>query len=279
MTIRRMKFTALKYVALAGLAALSLTPLATSASAQAWAARHGMTGAQYQAEFNKYTSQGYRLTDVSGYKISGKMFYAAIWSKSGGGAWVARHGMSSGNYQSAFDGYTGKGYAPLLVDADASNFAAIWAKTRGTWVTRHGLSSSGYQAEFDKWVGKGYRLVDVTGYAQGGKARYAAIWKKVGGGAWVARHGMTAAKYQAEFNKWTARGYKPAHVDGYKVGGTVYYAAIWTKGGGAYVARHGLSGAQYQAEFTKWTGKGYRLHDVSGYDGGGSARYAAIWYK
>ena len=97
--------------------------------------------------------------------------------------------------------------------------------------------------------------------------------------AWAARHGMTGAQYQAEFNKWTAQGYKPAHVDGYKVGGTVYYAAIWTKGGGAYVARHGLSGAQYQAEFTKWTGKGYRLHDVSGYDGGGSARYAAIWYK
>ncbi len=273
---RRTAFFALKTAAFAGLAALTL---ASQATAQAWAARHGMTGAQYQAEFNKYTGQGYRLTDVSGYKVGGNMYYAAIWSKSGGGAWVARHGMSPGGYQSAFDQYTGQGYAPLLVDADAGNFAAIWGKTGGAWVARHGLSSSGYQAEFNKWTGQGYRLVDVTGYQQGGQARYAAIWKKMGGGAWVARHGLTSAQYQAEFNKWTAQGFKPAHVDGYTVGGTVYYAAIFTKGGGAYVARHGMTGAQYQAEFNKWTAQGFRLHDVDGYDGGGSARYAAIWYK
>ncbi|MCG6901833.1 MAG: hypothetical protein LJE68_04045 [Rhodobacter sp.] len=271
-------------LAVAGLAGLLLSTFVSGpASAQAWAARHGMTGAQYQAEFNKYTGQGYRLTDVSGYSVNGTAYYAAIWQKTGGPAWVARHGMTSSKYQAAFNQYTGMGFAPALVDGydlgATSYFAAIWQKSGGAWVARHDMTSSGYQAEFNNWTSKGYRLTDVTGYAANGQVRYAAIWKKQRGGAWVARHGMTGAQYQAAFNQYTSQGYKPSHVDGYTVNGTPYYAAIWTKGSGAYVARHGLTSAQYQAEFDKWIGKGYRLHDVSGYSAGGSARYAAIWYK
>jgi hypothetical protein len=33
----------------------------------AWANRHGITSAQYQAEFDKYVGQGCRLVKVNGY--------------------------------------------------------------------------------------------------------------------------------------------------------------------------------------------------------------------
>lgn len=35
----------------------------------AWAARHGLTAEQYQAAFNSFSQQGYRLTFVNGYAI------------------------------------------------------------------------------------------------------------------------------------------------------------------------------------------------------------------
>ena len=52
----------------------------------AYIARHGLSGADYQREFEKHTQNGYRLTHISGYGVNGKDFYAAIWEKRGGTA-------------------------------------------------------------------------------------------------------------------------------------------------------------------------------------------------
>src|SRR5262249_19048358 len=42
---------------------------------------HGLTSAQYQAEFNSLVGQGYRPVRVSGYTVAGQDYYAAIWEK------------------------------------------------------------------------------------------------------------------------------------------------------------------------------------------------------
>ncbi|MEH2439506.1 hypothetical protein [Nostoc sp.] len=237
----------------------------------AWEARHGLTSAQYQATFDKLVGEGYRLVDVSGYDVNGQGRYAAIWVKSGGPAWEARHGLTSAQYQATFDKLVGQGYRLVRVSGYSVNgqdrYAAIWEKSDGpAWQARHGLTSAQYQATFDKLVGEGYRLVDVSGYDVNGQDRYAAIWVKSGGPAWQARHGLTSAQYQATFDKLVGEGYRLVDVSGYNVNGQNRYAAIWEKSGGsAWQARHGLTSAQYQATFDKLVGEGYRLVDVSGY--------------
>jgi cytochrome c biogenesis factor len=237
----------------------------------AWVARHGMTSAQYQAEFDKYIGQGYRLVQVSGYGVNGQDRYAAIWDKSPSTAWVARHGMTSAQYQSEFDKYVAQGYRLVQVSGYGVNgqdrYAAIWDKSPSTaWVARHGMTSAQYQAEFDKYIGQGYRLVQVSGYGVNGRDLYAAIWDKSPSTAWVARHGMTSAQYQAEFDKYIGQGYRLVQVSGYGVNGRDLYAAIWDKSSSpAWVARHGMTSAQYQAEFDKYVAQGYHLVDVSGY--------------
>ncbi|MEH2097948.1 hypothetical protein [Nostoc sp.] len=237
----------------------------------AWEARHGLTSAQYQATFDKLVGEGYRLVDVSGYDVNGQGRYAAIWVKSGGPAWEARHGLTSAQYQATFDKLVGQGYRLVRVSGYSVNgqdrYAAIWEKSDGpAWQARHGLTSAQYQATFDKLVGEGYRLVDVSGYDVNGQDRYAAIWVKSGGPAWEARHGLTSAQYQATFDKLVGEGYRLVDVSGYNVNGQNRYAAIWEKSGGsAWQARHGLTSAQYQATFDKLVGEGYRLVDVSGY--------------
>jgi CubicO group peptidase (beta-lactamase class C family) len=198
----------------------------------AWAAVHGLTSDQYQARFNSLVALGFRPVRVHGYTVAGQDYYAAIFEKSAGVAWVARHHLSNAQYQATFTSLTAQGYR--LIDVSGYSlggqdfYTAVFDKSAGpAWVARHGMTSAQYQAEFNALVGQGYRLVDVSGYDVGGQARYAAIWQQLAGPPWAARHGLTAAQYQAEFNNLVGQGYRPLRVSGYTVAGQDYYAAIW----------------------------------------------------
>jgi CubicO group peptidase (beta-lactamase class C family) len=151
----------------------------------AWVAHHGMSSAQYQNLFNQYTSQGYRLTHVSGYGVNGQDYYAAIWEKKSGPAWVARHGMTSTQYQNEFNYWTSLGYRLVQVSGYGVNnlarYAAIWEQVQSpAWAARHGMSSNTYQGEFNNYFYQGYRLKCISGYTLFGQDRYAAIWESAG---------------------------------------------------------------------------------------------------
>jgi hypothetical protein len=83
------------------------------ANQPAWAARHGLTSAQYQQTFDAMLHDGFKLTHVSGYSVGGQDRYAAIWQKlANQPAWAARHGMTSAQYQQAFNDLVGQGFPP-----------------------------------------------------------------------------------------------------------------------------------------------------------------------
>jgi hypothetical protein len=110
----------------------------------------------------------------------------------------------------------------------ATRFAAIFEKGSGAaWEARHGLDGNTYQATFDTLVRQGFRLTYVNGYSEGRGARFNAIWQKVGGAAWQARHGLTSSQYQATFNSLVQQGFRLTRVSGYAENGQARYAAIW----------------------------------------------------
>ena len=248
-----------------------------------WAARHGMSSATYQSEFDQFKERGYRLAHVSVHGVDGQSRYAAIWEKRPGGTRKARHGMTPAEYQKEFDARKAAGYRLMLVDGHRVGgqtlFAAIWEKKGGgALAARHGMTTSEYQEEFDDFKAQGYRLTHVSGYDGGGSARYAAIWEKQSGGDWEARHGLTTDQYQEAFDQFKAEGFRLMHVDGYAIGNTDYYAAIWEKESGhPRRARHRMTSDRYQCDFDNYKYQGYRLRRVSGYTRNGSSRYAAIW--
>ena len=203
---------------------------------RAWVARHGMTSSVYKQAFNKYKRDGFRLVQISGYGVCGRALYAAIWEKKdfGVGGLVEKHGMSSIQYQKAFDKYTNKPYNYRLTCVSGytvngkDNYAAIWEESDDrAWYSRHGMTSSSYQKYFDQYTSQGFRLTKVSGYQLRGSARYAAIWEKVSGPLYQARHGLSDVNYQAAFNNQHYRGYDLEYVDGYLVGNSVQFAAIW----------------------------------------------------
>ena len=201
--------------------------------------------------------------------------FAAIWVKQAGPPFVAHHGMTSQDYQTQFDQLVGRqGFCLTEVSGydvgGQARYAAIWEKkTCPPFVARHGLTSQEYQQQFDQLVGQqGFRLKLVNGYGVGGQDRYAAIFEKSPGPAFVARHGLTSAEYQQQFDQLVGQqGFHLKLVSGHKVGGQESYAAIFEKSPSpSFVARHGLSSEAYQVEFNKFVGQqGMRLVWVSGY--------------
>ena len=250
-------------------------------------ARHGLTSAAYQAVFNSYTQQSYRLLYISGYMCNNVECFAAYFEKSSGPAQICRHGMTSSEYQLQFNNATARGYRLVLVNGYAGTsgidkYVAIWEKPTSSvapWVARHRLTAAQYQSEFNSWTSKGYRLKHISGYAIGSAAYYAAIFEKpTTTPAWVARHGLTSAQYQTEFNLRVGNGYVLVLVCGYTVNSVDYYAAIFEKKSSyPWIARHRMTSNQYQEEFTNNQYQGYRLKVISGYTYGSNALYAAIW--
>lgn len=185
----------------------------------AWQARHGLTGQQYQQTFDEMTATGFRPVCVSGYADGGQALYAAVWTKSGGPAWTARHGLSADQYQQLFEALPGQGFRPVRLNVSTVSghdlFSVIWHQSEGSeWLARHGLSAQEYQQLFSDLAGQGWRLLDVSGYGSGGHDRYACLWNRPGG-PFEARHGLSPFLHQQEFTALTARGQRPVRVSGH----------------------------------------------------------------
>jgi hypothetical protein len=93
-----------------GLLVLFCTLLSLQTTFSQWVARHNLSPAQYQAAFDEFVKDGYRLSTVSGYTCDGQERYIALWEKKAGPEWAARHGLSSQDYQAAFDDFVKKGF-------------------------------------------------------------------------------------------------------------------------------------------------------------------------
>ena len=241
-------------------------------SGPAWMARHALSSAQYQQAFDDCVKQGFRLRSVSGHESDGKSLYAALWDKSGGGEWAARHGLTGADYQKAFDDLVKKGFRLRMVNGHSvggsPRFAAIWEKAAGPdWSARHGLDGDGYQKAFDEHVNKGFRLRWVSSYGDGGVTRYAALFEKSAGPAWAARHGLEEAAYRKVAAELAAQGYDLVCADAVTSGGKDRYAALWEKTPASSVTHHGMTHATYQLKFDQLVADGFRLRFVAGYCG------------
>ncbi|WP_433594234.1 CAP domain-containing protein [Nocardia sp. CA-145437] len=144
--------------------------------------RSNLTGAQHQAEFDKLTAAGYRLTDITATSGSDPR-YSSTWVLNDGRAWQARHGLTSAQYQATFDQLKAQGYRPTLVNGyevnGSSRFVAIWEKTDGrAWEARHDIDLATYNATATQLSNQGYKLEHLSKYMVNGTMRYAALWDK-----------------------------------------------------------------------------------------------------
>ena len=240
-----------------------------SGGGPAFVARHGQSGADYQATFNELTGKGYRPVCVSVYRDGANARYASIFHKTTGGAFVARHGIDGAQYQTEVNGWAAQGYRPRSLSAatvgSKTLFACVYEKGgTGEWAARHGLTSAQYQAAFDDLVGKGFRLRAVHPYAVNGADRYIAWWEKSAGPAWKARHGLSESAFRQTHESLAAQGYDLVSGGSCIVGSSDRYAGLWEKRSAASIGHHGMTAGAYQANFDAAMAQNLRPAFVSG---------------
>jgi CubicO group peptidase (beta-lactamase class C family) len=95
-----------------------------------------------------------------------------------------------------------------------------------------------------------------------------------------AYHGVTAAQHQANFNNWSAQGYRMISLSVYGDPGNALYAAVWVqRAGPAWVAIHGVDAAGYQSFFTKWSNEGFYPVLVSATGAINDAVFASVFQQ
>lgn len=199
---------------------------------------------------------------------------------------VARHGMSSNEFQTAFNTNSGSNkmrLADLSVynSGGSETYAAIWDKKASPgWVAKHAMDENGYQSQVTTQKQAGFRPGRISIADINGRLVFACIFYKTSA-AWEARHNMTAQQYQAEYNNWVgSKGYRLVEVCGYKKGGQENYAAVWEKSSGpAAVNRHAMNADQFQDAFNTQYNNGFKPVRISAFEVGGQSRFAAIFEK
>ncbi len=208
----------------------------------AWVAVHGVDASGYQSFFDTYTAQDFVPVLVTATGPVQNAVFAAVFEQGISGPWVARHGMTSGPQANAgtFDNLNALAASQnqyirsmaIYGTAQDRRYAAIWHANPVfvKWHVHDADGASTYQTTFNSatqlpgYVLNGYRPAYVTLSTD---QVYCSVFKDDVVGYWVARHGMTSADYQAEFNNQLTEGRYPICVQGGGIGDGTRYAAVF----------------------------------------------------
>ena len=210
----------------------------------AWEAVHGVDSNGYQSFFNNWTAKGYVPVLVSATGTISNAVFAAVFEQGISGPWFARHGMTSGPAANAgtFQNENSVAAAGKMIlrsvaiygTAVDRRYAAVWHPNPGyvKWHAHPSDTGASYQVVFNAETQlpgfqlNAYRPAYV---AVSGDVMYCSVFKDDVVGAWVARHGMTGADYQTEFNQQVANGFYPICTQGGGTTSAPVYAAIFAK--------------------------------------------------
>jgi Polyglycine hydrolase-like, structural repeat len=245
--------------------------------------RQAVPAAQYQTEFDRFTSAGYRPVWVDGFRADGGNWFNVIFRPDDGTPLVARHDLTSEQYQAEFDSRAREGYRLLHLDSyptpDGTRFASIFVKASGPpWLAYHDRSQADHQMNFNQRTAEGSVPVIISVTPEGRELRYSALYEKKDVGGFVASQVLDLAQYQAEFDRQAAAGRTLVYLNAYDDGGARFTAIWYSKTNPAYV-RHGLTPADFQAELDAQRAKGLLTRAVTGYEEGREVYYAAFWTK
>ncbi len=217
-----------------------------------WVAIHGFSGADYQTRFDQLNAQGFAPVIVTATGEADAIF-AAVFEAGVTSPWFARHGLrwdgtgavGSVNFenQRAFD----QGFIPrcLAVYGDAANplFAGVWVKNEkpvpwSWWWTDPNAYQRFFDAELDAGVRPAYLSVAPTHWIL-------SVFRDEPIGEWWARHNLTAADYQAEFDLRNAQGLTPLVVQAGGAGDAARYASVFVRDNTPITRRFWVTGASF----------------------------------
>lgn len=247
-------------------------------------ARHGMSEASYQRNFDRFTREGFKLRNISAYSEAGKPRFAATWDKSRDGAIVAKHGMSGSQYQREFNRLTDEGYRLTDIsgyeDQGKIRFAAKWTKKSGPgWRAHHNLSKAAFWQKVGEYQRQGFKVANISAYNIGQRVYFAAIWEK-------ARD--TAQYIELELNfveaaeRYQTPGYHVVDMSGYQGNGASAFdrnqiVMVLDRGEKEQEIYLTQDPQSYQRTFRRMELEGKKPVHVAGYELDRETRYLSIF--
>ena len=199
--------------------------------------------------------------------------------------WVARHAMSSQEYQEEFNTWSGQGLRLQCVsgylNGTSTQFAALWDDQPGPGQAAiHDATEDAAMDQDNLLNDNHFQPVWTSIYTQGGAVRYAVIWEE-GPSNRILLLGRSYSQLVADKALYEANGYYLYHISATTVGANEIYATVWEKAGlhAAQIWKVRMNGQEYQTQFNTATAAGYRLVSVFGYTLAGVQQYAAVWRK
>lgn len=211
--------------------------------------------------------------------------YAALWIPAGTTPWIARHGLTRTEFDSALGQFTRDGYLPVHVSGCAVNntdqYAGVWTKAAGpdTAVSIR-LPANEFDAELERRRTDGFRPAQVCAFVIGGNVQYVVRWIHDASFPWLLDRHLDDATYRSVFAARVKDGYRLVDITGVGIGPAAFYTAVWEKRPvTTWISEHGMSSDGYQDAFVFYLNRGYRLIHVHGFNVNGTDTYAAIWDK
>ncbi|MDK2743769.1 MAG: serine hydrolase [Nitrospira sp. BO4] len=204
-----------------------------------WSAVHGLDVAQYQTAFNNAAAAGFHPIILSVAGSRSNPIVAGVFEQRPGGTPLTRLGLVSGNAtdpgtiqhwdkQAHDQGWIMAGGA-IYGDPGTPTYAGIWPVNgdRVPWSADGILDDhDDYQQRFDAQISGNARLAYA---AVSGDEHYLSIYRSDQIGPYLARHGLTSAGYQTEFNRLVPLGYYPISVQAGGSGSGIRFTVIFAK--------------------------------------------------
>jgi CubicO group peptidase (beta-lactamase class C family) len=204
-----------------------------------WSAVHGVNGAGYQAAFNAAVAAGFRPVLLAATGPGNDPVFAGTFEQSSGPVPLTRFGLTRGAVTdpNTIEFWTEQarqnGWYPtsLAVYGSASDrrYAGIWRlNPDGICWSTEGLadSSQQHQTRFNA-IAPAHGYPAHVSVAPDGV--YASIYRDDRPDSWIARHNMTSAGYQSEFNTLVGQGFVPLAVQAGGVGPGARFAALFAR--------------------------------------------------
>lgn len=249
-----------------------------------WYARHNLTAAQYDDEFDRLNEDGWQLRRVQGYLSGGSLRYLALWEFATGPRQWVRARLTKAQFDAADLESRNAGYRIAYVSGYTQNgvtyYDGIWEQQASpARVVDVGLTGAQYQALFDA-RSSSHRLLLVNGFEAGGQSRYAAIWEVRAGLSFplAASHGGDEATFNTDNTNRYKEGYTLNHLSVWDVGGQQRFAAIWVRAGKpSHYFHWDQTSANYQDLVEHYADCGHAPRHIFAYNRGAAARFGGIW--
>jgi CubicO group peptidase (beta-lactamase class C family) len=194
----------------------------------------GLPSDDFLAESSAAADDGYRLTNLSGYAVSGSARFAAIWEQS-----VVKANdryeyvdLTATEFQNHLDWCVANGYRPAAVSAytvdGTDRYAAVWADGSDTpWYCHYRLTASGFADRLRQYLDEGYRPSLVHGYTVDGVPHYVVVWEDRTVPGWYVHHDVLPGTFENRRQSFPDSSFRPIAMNSHVVDGTPRFNCVW----------------------------------------------------